>query len=153
MPSTLADFDPPRVAPPRSSPPPLALTWLDRRALHIGFSADEPQLAALDQVVLQKARSLAGPDRAQVRLDMTAKALAAARAKLLIVEAMLDERITAADDKGVRRLSRVVEGARRHFTALLAEHRHACEGGRRTPVRVSIGQPDAVNVMAVSGAR
>lgn len=153
MPSELADFDPQPSPPTSPSLPPLTLTWLDRKALHIGFSADEPQLAALDQAVLQTARALAGPERAEARLAMTAKALAMARAKLLILESLLDARITAADDKGVQRLSRVVEGARRHFEALLAEHRHACEGGRRTPVRVTVGQADAVNVMAVVGGR
>lgn len=149
MPSNLQENRPLDQPTPPSAPP-LTLTWLDRRALHIGFSAEEPQLAALDQLVLQTAQALAGPYRAEARLAMTAKALASARAKLLIVESLLDARITAADDRGVRRLSRVVDGARRHFVALLAKHRHACEGGRRTPVRISVGQADAVNVMAVT---
>lgn len=151
MPTELADFDPQQWPPTSPSLPPLTLSWLDRRALHFGFSADEPQLVALDQAVLQTARALAGTERAEARLAMTAKALDVARAKLLILEALLDEPITAADEKGVRRLSRVVEGARRHFVALLAEHRHACD--RRQPVKITVGQADAVNVMAVGAGR
>lgn len=153
MPAELADFDPQPSPPTSPSRPPLTLNWLDRRALHIGFSADEPQLADLDRLVLQSAQALIGPERAEVRLRMTAKALAMARAKLLVVEALLDARLAASDDKGVRQLAKVVDGARRHFVALLAEHRHACEGGRQMPVRVSIGQAEAVNVMAVAGGR
>jgi hypothetical protein len=151
MPSELVEIEP--LPPSTPELPPLSLSWLERKALHLGAAADDPQLADLDELVLQSARALAGPQRAEVRLRMTAKALAAARAKLLVVEALLDARLAAGDAKGVRELSRVVDGARRYFVALLAEHRHACEGGRRTPVRISVGQTDAVNVMAVAGGR
>nr|MBK7070636.1 hypothetical protein [Deltaproteobacteria bacterium] len=131
----------------------MSLSWLERQTLHIGLPPDDPHLADLDRLVLQTAQALVGPERAEVRLRMTAKALAMARAKLLVVEALLDARLAANDDRGVRQLARVVDGARRHFVALLAEHRHACEGGRRTPVKVTVGQVDAVNIMAVAGGR
>lgn len=84
---------------------------------------------------------------------MTAKALSAARARLLVLETHLDVRYAAGDDRGIKQSLKVVEAARRHFVAMLAEHRHACGSGCRTPVKVTVGQAGAVNVVAVAGSR
>lgn len=144
-PSELAEINRPLTAAP------LAFDWLERKALRLGLPADSPALADFDQLALQTAQALVGADRAHSRLELTAKALAAARARLLVLETHLDQRYAAGNERGIRQSLKMVEAARRHFVALLAEHRHACEEGRRTPVKVSVGQANAVNVMAVAG--
>lgn len=135
------------------SPPPSSIEfdWLERKALRLGLPADNAAYADFDQLALQTAQALISADRVHARLELTAKALAAARARLLVLETHLDQRYAAGNERGIRQSLKMVEAARRHFVALLAEHRHACEGGRRTPVKVSVGQANAVNVMAVSG--
>lgn len=143
-PSELAEIDRPH------DPDPLAFDWLERKALRFGLPADSPELAAFDELALQTAQALVGGDRVQVRVGLIAKALATARARLLVLETHLDQRYAAGNERGIRQSLRMVEAARRHFVALLAEHRHACEEGRRTPVKVSVARADAVNVMAVT---
>ena len=130
--------------------PPLAFDWLERKALRLGQPDDSPGLADFDQLALQTAQALVAGDRVQVRLELVAKALAAARARLLVLETHLDQRYAAGNERGIRQSLQMVEAARRHFVALLAEHRHACEDGRRMPVKVTVGQVGAVNVMAVA---
>lgn len=130
--------------------PPLRLSILDIQTLHSGLIADHDQLADLDRIVLNTARMLAGSDRAMARMLMLSKALSIARAKCVLLESRLDARLLVRDEQGVRLILRVLEGARQHYLALLAEHRRACENGQRTPVKVTVGQADAVNVMAVA---
>lgn len=132
-------------------PSSIEFDWLERKALRLGLPADNPAYADFDQLALQTAQALVGADRVHARLELTAKALAAARARLLVLETHLDQRYAAGNERGIRQSLKMVEAARRHFVALLAEHRHTCEEGRRTPVRVSVGQANAVNVMAVAG--
>lgn len=145
--------DPPQPAPEPPSLPTLRLSALDLQTLHGGLVADAEQLAELDRLVINTARLLAGPDRAEARVLMLAKAISITRVKCLSLESLLDARLAARDEQGVLLVSKVLEGLRRQLVALLAEHRLACEGGRRTPVRVSVGQVGAVNVMAVTGAQ
>ncbi len=152
MPSNLAEIDPPQ---PSTEPAlaPLKLNWLERRAFHFDGAEDDPAMARGDTLVEVTARALAGTDREEVRLRMTAKALAVSRAKLLAFEMHLDQCYGRGKDAEIRRALKMVEAARRYFLALLAEHRHACEGGRRAPVKITVGQAGAVNVMAVGGER
>lgn len=131
--------------------PPLKLTALDLQTLHAGLVADADQLAELDRLVLNTAHYLAGPERTETRVRMLAKAIAIGRAKCVLLESLLDARLAAREERDVLLVSKVLDGARRHLVALLAEHRLACDGGRRTPVRVSVGQVGAVNVIAVAG--
>jgi hypothetical protein len=151
MPSEL-DRDPPQSAPDSPLLPPLKLSALDLQTLHGGLVADADQLAELDRLVLNTARLLAGPDRAETRVLMLAKAISITRAKCVLLESLLDARLAARDERDVLLVSKVLDGLRRHLVALLAEHRLAGEGGRRTPVKVSVGHVGAVNVMAVAGA-
>lgn len=148
MPSNLAENHRPSSA---LELPPIKLTVLDLQTLHGGLVADADQRAELDRIVLNTARMLAGPDRVETRVLMLAKAIAITRAKCVLLESLLDARLAARDERDVLLVSKVLDGLRRHLIALVAEHRLACEGGRRTPVRVSVGQVGAVNVMAVAG--
>lgn len=143
--------EPPQPPPDPPTLPALKLTALDLQTLHGGLVADADQLAELDRLVLNTARMLAGPDRAETRVLMLAKAISITRAKCVLLESLLDARLAARDERDVLLISKVLDGLRRHLVALVAEHRLACEGGRRTPVRVSVGQVGAVNVMAVAG--
>lgn len=152
MPSEHAEIDRSQRPLPPPPLPPMILSWLERKALRMGLPVDDQAVAPFDALVLNTAQALVGPEREEVRLRMTAKALAATRARLLVLEALLDARLAAGDAAGVRESSRLVEGVRRHLVALLAEHR-ACDAGRRTPVKVMVGQADAVNIMAVASGR
>lgn len=151
MTSSELQRDPPQAPPDPPLLPPMRLTALDLQTLHGGLVADADQLAELDRLVLNTARMLAGPDRVETRVLMLAKAIAISRAKCVLLESLLDARLAARDERDVLLVSKVLDGLRRHLVALVAEHRLACEGGRRTPVRVSVGQVGAVNVMAVAG--
>lgn len=147
-PSDLAEIDRSRASEPPSQP--IAFDRLERMALRLGSSVDDPALADFDAHALVTAQRLAGEDRAQARFELLSKALAAARTRLLVLEAHLDQRYVAGNERAFRQSLRMVEAARRHFVALLAEHRHACQEGRRTPVKISVTNADAVNVMAIA---
>lgn len=85
--------------------------------------------------------------REAARLRFVAKALAATRARCLVIERLRDHYLMAGHAAETRLAQRVLDGETRRLAVLLAEHRHSCASERRS-VTVAVGRVDTVNIAA-----
>lgn len=118
----------------------LALTWLDVRGL-LGLVDDDPK--PLIEWVTASASSLVGDDRVNARERLLARAVAGERAKVLLYQALLDEKLAAGQERAALLADKVLTSATRRLTLLLAELRHCSTA--RTPV-VAVGHAEQVIV-------
>lgn len=107
--------------------------------------ADPRDVAALIGWAEDSATALAGSDRDAARLRLISRAVATERARLLVLEAMLDERLTACDWNAVREIRPVIATTSRVLCALLREHAAACHV-RRHDVVVAVAHVDSINL-------
>jgi hypothetical protein len=112
--------------------PKLALTWLDIRAL-IGLVGDDPK--PLVDWVTASASSMIGDDKVNARERLLARAVAGERAKMLLYQALLDEKLAAGEERAALLVDKVLTSATRRLTQLLAEMRH-CSTARSQVVAV-----------------
>jgi hypothetical protein len=118
------------------------LSPLDKLALD-GL-VDPRDFSAIVSMVEDSATALSGFDRHEVRVRLVSRAVAAERARMLILQGMLDERLTARDLDGAAEVDRLLLSTTRRLAILLGEHRAACSAGHRPTVVV--GHADAVHV-------
>ena len=110
--------------------PRVGLTRFDR--LPLETLSDDPH--ALASWVADSATALAGADREAARLRLISRAVATERARHVVLEAMLDERLAARDFEGVHAVNRVLTSTTKRLCALLREHAAACSIGQRASV-------------------
>jgi len=122
--------------------PPIGLTSVDLLALD-GL-ADPRDVPAIVDAVKMSATALAGSDRNAARVRLVARAVASERARMLVLQGMLDERLLARDFDGVAAIDRLLTSTTKRLAILLGEHRAACSVGQRPTVLV--GHADAIHV-------
>lgn len=129
---------------PQTEPPlHVKLSPLDRIALDgLTDPRDVPALIAWTE---SSATALAGSDREGARLRLISRSLATERARLLVLEGMLDERLAAGDWDAVREIRPVIATASKTLCGLLREHAAACHVGRHG-ITVAVAHVDAINV-------
>jgi len=89
------------------------------------------------------ATALIGPDRDGARLRLIARSIASERARLAILEAMLDEQVVAKEFGAARELNMLISSTTRRLCALLREHQASCVNGARAAIVV--GHADHVS--------
>jgi hypothetical protein len=123
----------------------VALSSLDKLALDA--LADPRDLPAIVRWTEDSATALSGVDRNEARVRLISRLVASERSRLLILEALLDERLAARDAAAgtdVERIDRLLHSTTRRLAVLLDQHRSACNAGHRTTVVV--GHANAVHV-------
>ena len=128
---------------PEKPKPGLGLTWLDRLPLDALVSDDAANV--VEQVRLS-AEALAGDQADAARLRLLSRLLSATRAQVILLEAMINERLAKRDAGGVDLINKVLNGASKRLVLLLAEHRASCASGRRASVVVAVGNAEHVTV-------
>lgn len=130
-------------APSPEGQPRIGLSPLDRIALDgITDPRDVPGLIAWTKL---SATALAGSDRDGARVRLISRAVSCERARLLVYEGLLDERLAARDWEAVREIRRVIATTSKNLCGLLREHSAACHIGRHDVV-VAVAHVDAINV-------
>jgi len=119
------------------------LSPLDKFA--IDGLADPRDVPALIGWVEDSATALAGHDRDAARLRLISRAVATERARLLVLEALLDQHLAAGSWIAVREIKAVVAETNRGLCALLREHAAACHV-RRHDVVVAVAHVDSINL-------
>ena len=121
------------------------LSAIDKLALDgLVDERDAPTLIAWTEA---SAAALSGPDREDARLRLISRAVAIERARLLVLEALLDQKLTEQRRSwlAIREIRCLVADATRSLCALLREHAAACHV-RRHDVMVAVAHVDAINV-------
>lgn len=90
------------------------------------------------------ATALVGTDRDGARLRLIARSIASERARLTILEAMLDDQLVAKNFAVVRELNPLISSTTRRLCSLLREHQASCANGARATIVV--GHADQVHV-------
>lgn len=121
----------------------VGLSPLDRLAL-TGLASDGDVQAIIGWVT-DSATALAGPDREASRLRLISRAVATQRARELVYEAMLDERLLARDFEGATAINKILTETTKRLARLLREHQAACLVGHHDVV-VAVAHVDQINV-------
>lgn len=121
----------------------VGLSHLDRLAL-TGLASDG-DVQAIVGWVTDSATSLAGPDREASRLRLISRAVATERARQLVFEAMLDERLLVRDFDGVTAINKILTSTTKRLATLLREHQAACIVGHHGVV-VAVAHVDQINL-------
>jgi hypothetical protein len=76
-------------------------------------------------------------DRDAARLRLVSRAVATERARQVVLEALLDERLAARDLDAVGTINKILSSTTRRLCALLQEHQRACSAGQRASIVIS----------------
>lgn len=133
------------------TPPPAREQIADRRVrltaidkLALDALVDPRDVPALTAIVEASATALAGPDRNEARLRLVSRAVASQRARMLVLEGLLDEHLAAGKMSTVAEIDKLLLSTTKRLSLLLAEHRAACSAGHRATVVV--GHADSISV-------
>lgn len=118
------------------------LSPLDKLALDALI--DPRDVPAVTAMVEDSSTALSGSNRNEARIRLVARALASQRARMLILEGLLDERLAAGKMAAVAAIDKLLLSTTRRVAILLAEHRAACSAGHRATVVV--GHADSISV-------
>ena len=152
---TTASGESPQPPAPLSSSagPRIALSTLERVAAKgLTASDDEAAVPILREVLAWAVALDDAATREVARLRFVAKALAACRAKCLVLEQYRDHHLLAGHLAEVRVTQRALDSETRRLALLLAEHRLACAADKRS-VTVAVGRAGTVNIAAGLGVR